>query len=295
MFRYLYRQRRRILFGTFFFTMALLLNYEETVEMENASLSLLLIFYTLSFVVFGVLIAALIALFITIIPELRNIIELMSLFSFILASITYFSPEFFSADSGHWITSFTPIIILVTIGLLMQGSLLDKTRLQGRLKETRSFKSPKSANELWRELIPGKAPINEYYDCLLSEVRIDQNDPNIIRTSFAQGQGLYRHEIFDILEEKPNKYCKYSFSTEVSSKARKRTTGTYEITIEPQEKGGCKVTLATDEVIPLFKNAILVWFDDALGSRVDHIYAKHHGKRDWSTVGRFRKNLEELI
>jgi len=263
--------------------------------METATLLQLVVVYTLTLFTVGIIIAAAIAIFITIIPELRNIIEFISLFSFILASITYFFPEFFSADSGHWITSFIPIIILVALGLLMQGSLLDKTRLQGRHKATRSFKSPKSANELWRELIPGKAPINEYYDCLLSEIRIDQADPNTIRASFAQGQGFYRHEIFNILEEDPDKYCKYNFSTEVSSKARKRTTGTYEITIAPQEKGGCKVTLATDEVIPLFKNAMLFWFDDVHGSRVDHIYAKHHGKRDWSTVGRFRKNLEGLI
>ena len=294
MFRCVLRQRRRILFGIYFLFLGMVIygsNNPDELEMfregrlwEPIVASIL----TALIVTTGV------AMYVTIFHKWRTIVEILSLFLFVDILLSTVLPNFYGYCGEYWFSGFLPFAVFMLIFSVTYGSILDRFPMWIDYKSTRSFKSPKTAEDLWHELLPGKSPANEHYDTLLHDIEEDPDEEDSYDVRYTHGSGFYEHKNITYLEQRPFSYAKFYYAHDVDPKTSNLVDGTFEIEIEPLKKGGCKVTLTDTRKSILPRLGLQMWFDDTLGSITDMIYAKHKGKRDWSTEGRYRRSVKKL-
>ena len=61
----------------------------------------------------------------------------------------------------------------------------------------------------------------------------------------------------------------------------------------PDEQSN-NVTLASCTSLMRVRTALMQWFDDSIGDKADFLRARHHGWRDWSVTGRFRRRVRKF-
>ena len=291
MLRLIYRQRRRLIFGAFFGTLGLMMMVfdQGTMRMISAEPAWIrpVTLMLTSLVVF-VCIGAVGVVTIILLPNWRLMVEMLGLAIFINAAVSALIPGVYDVP---YIGGFTPFVITMFIFALMYGEMLDRFRIGLDYRAVRSFVSPKSARELWAELIPGEAPIQDHWDSLLHSLEPDPDDPDAYLVQYNHGVSFYEHQTMTFLEKDAPHYAKYHHVGEVNPKNRNLVEGTYEVRITPRDKGGCMVTIEDYRNLMLHRLALSVWFDDTLGDQTDHLRARHKARRDWSLTGRIRRKI----
>ncbi len=275
MLRLIYRQRRRLLFTSFFTTLALMMNvmrFHWTPDslVGPAWITGLALFLTALIVAVGVFACG--AVLVLIIPKWRTMLELLALIFFTNTALGLLFPSLFQLP---YIGPFLPMVVCFGILGVLYGEVLDRFRIWVDHRSRRSFVSPKSASELWSELVPGEAAIEAHWDSLLCELDQDPDDPDTFEARYALGASVFEHQTMTILERDEPHHAKYHHVGEVNPKNRSLVEGTFEIWIEPQDKGGCKVTLEARRNLLLLRIALLMWFDDNIGDQTDHLRARH--------------------
>ena len=294
MFRLIYRQRRRLLFGSFFGTLALMLMFLDMgghaiLAVYPTWITVTSMVLTASIVAIGIFLAG--AAIVLLLPNWRMMIELMSLVLFLNATTTILFPAIYDIPL---IGMFWPFILTVSIFSVMYGEVLDGLRPWVDYRSTRSFLSPKSADELWAELVPGEAPIARHWDSMLYTLEPDPEEPDSFAVQYTHGGSVYEHQTMTYLEKDAPHYAKYHHVGEVDPKNRSLVEGIYEVQITPLETGGCKVTFTACRSLMLHRQALAMWFDDHLGDQVDHLRALHLGRSDWSQSGRIRRKVSQF-
>ncbi|MFC6637916.1 hypothetical protein GV827_06675 [Sulfitobacter sp. JBTF-M27] len=295
MLRLIYRQRRRLLFGSFFGTLALMM-----MVLDMGGLGVLGTYPTwilvttlvLTSLVVATCIFAVSALLILLLPNWRMMIELTGLVTFASASMSVVFP---AAYEVPLIGSFWPFILTVMIFSVIYGEVLDRFRIWVDYRSKRSFVSPKSAQELWTELVPGEAPIADHWDSMLYMLEPDPDEPDSYAVQYTHGGSVYEHQTMTYLKKDAPHFAKYHHVGEVDPKNRSLVEGTYEIEITPRDKGGCKVTFTASRNLMLHRQALALWFDDHLGDQADHLRARHLGRSDWSQSGRLRRKISQYV
>jgi len=294
MFRYIYRQRRRILVGTLAILFATVVEYYEEGGMDAMisepewadilGLSLAILF-------FSVTIATGISLYLLVFRRLRFLVEFISFVILIFAIWPPIAHNFFNLEVGGWLIYRPSFIIPFIFLILLYTPLLDASPIRGSRNATRKFSSPKSAEEIWFELAPGKVPAEQHWDKLLREIEPADNDPVSYEAKYAHFRGLYQLTTIKYTATEPFTHFKYNFSGKVLPRYAGAQNGTFEVTIQPKEKGGCDVTLSLYQKSLFIREAYNLWLDDNLGSQADLLYALHNQKRDWSLEGSYRRRV----
>lgn len=304
MLRLIYRQRRRLIVGGFFGTLGLMMMVMdqfhviglsgeglsgEGLSSEPAWIVAATLILTAILVWIGFMLAG--AVIVLLLPNWRFMVEMIGIVIFANAAMNALFPWVYHIP---FIGPLAPFILSMSFFALMYGELLDRFRLWLDYREQRSFVSPKSAQELWAELVPGAAPIEHHWDSLLYSMEPDPDDPDAYQVQYNHGVSLYEHQTMTFLQKDSPHYAKYHHVGEVDPKNRHLVEGTYEIRITPRAKGGCTVTFSDCRSLMLHRLALTVWFDDYLGDQTDHLRARHRGRSDWSLAGRLRRKIGQL-
>lgn len=96
------------------------------------------------------------------------------------------------------------------------------------------------------------------------------------------------------LDKEAPRHALYHHVGEVDPKNRSLVEGICTVQIDPLQTGGSRVTLSLSRNLMLHRQALAIWFDDHLGDQTDHLRARHHGKRDWSFTGRYRRKVGQF-
>lgn len=293
MLRFIYRQKRRTLFGAFFVALTVLVfifdNWGSISTGPFGGFGWLVALLTA--LVVAIIAVIFFSLFILVFPNWRQLIELFSFIVFIEIILGVAIPGIYS---DYW---FSPILMFATfmgIYSITYGTALDRFPMWVAWETSRSFKSPKTAQEIWCELLPGKGPLEQHWDTSLHDISADPDDPDTFELRYTHGHSLYEQMTITYLEEDPFSHCKYYFAGDVDPKNSNLVDGTFQIDIAPLDNGGCKVTLTQSRKSLLPRLGLALWFDDYTGGEADFLYAKHNGKRDWSLPGKYRRKVRQL-
>ncbi|KIN66388.1 hypothetical protein Z946_400 [Sulfitobacter noctilucicola] len=294
MLRLIYRQRRRLIFTSFFTTLALMMITIRWFWLPGAVegphwIELIALFLT-ALIVF-VCTFAVAALVVLLVPGWRTMCELLALIFFANTSLSLLFPSILELP---YVGAFIPIGVCFGILALVYGEVLDRFRIWVDHRTRRSFISPKSAGDLWLELVPGAAPLETHWDSLLCALEPDPDDSDSYEARYALGASVFEHQTMTILEKDAPHHAKYHHVGDVNPKNRSLVEGTFEIWITPLDKGGCKVTLEANRTLLLLRIALLMWFDDSIGDQTDHLRARHLDRRDWSISGRWRRKVGQF-
>lgn len=178
MFRLIYRQRRRLLFGRLFATLALML---MALDMGGAEIIagfpawIALTALTLTTLKVALCVLAIATLVILLMPNWRIIVELFAIVSFLNAVLGILFPAVYAIP---YIGAFTPVFLTIATFSIIYGETLDRWRLWIDYDAQRSFVSPKTPDALWAELVPGEAPTRDHWDSLLYTLEPDPEDPD---------------------------------------------------------------------------------------------------------------------
>lgn len=295
MFRFAYRQRRRILFFMLCIILTGFLQNGFEAYVPSGMLWLDIVAFSLAILIMTIAVALVFLTLITFAPILRNIAEIFGFITLSFTGLDRLTTMVLGENSDYWFVPFIPLAWLMFILVFFCSSLFDSILPHISQKCTRRFYSPKSAEDIWYNLAPGKAPVEHHWDSLLREIESDPNDPNTFMATYTAEGGLTQHVKIKYVVDKPFTHFKYEFSGEQSQKYASYMRGTYEVVIQLRPTGGCTVSLTEHFNALFFRHALLFWFDDDLGSQADHLYALHNGKRDWSLVGKYRRKINKMV
>ena len=292
MFRLIYRQRRRLLFGGFFGTLGMMM---MAVHLNGgmASYPFEEWIFVAAFIVVSLIVALVImctaALLILVLPNWRLLIELFTINIFAYATIRIAVPGVFDIP---YLGAILPFALYMMLFSLIYGEFSDRFRLFVDHREVRRFKSPRTAEALWAELVPDAGSLEEHWDILLRDLEPEEDDPDSLQAKYTHGGSLFELQTMTFLEKQEPTHAKYHHFGEVDPKNRSLVEGTYEIQISPlEDEEGCLVTLISHRNSMLLRTALMNWFDDELGDRTDHLRAQHFDRRDWSMTGRYRRKV----
>lgn len=291
MWRFLYRQRRRILFSALTFTaMVLLLVAGEGVRLGGLSPAAEALAWAATALILCVGAAVAVALMLLLLPKIRVVWEQAALSGFATLVVIQLFPW---PLSWPVVGPVIPFFVMFFFINLIWGAMLDRFRLWVDHRETARFTSEKSAEELWSLLLPTS---KGYWDPLLHDLRPDPDDPDTFEVEYRLGLSTYEHQTITMLDRSFPRHFKYHFQGEIDAGNRALAEGTYEVTLTPSADGapGCQVEIVQRREQMLLRLGLLQWFDDALRSSVDHLRAREHNLRDWSTTGLIRRQILAL-
>ncbi len=295
MFHLIYRQRRRILFSgiliaTGMMSMAIGMSEASILWQEFETWIVVTALGLTSLVVLLLTLLA-IAAMIVLLPRWRLIWEQVGLLLVLHAGLLAAFP--WLGDLGV-LSAFLPFFIIVAVGSVLYGPALDRFRLWVDHCERRSFRSVRTPEELWDNLIPNGDRIGTHWDPLLYRMEPIADEDDAFEVEYQLGHSVYEHQTITFLEKDYPRHFRYHHQGEVDPKNRSLVEGTYDVRIDPDEAGGTRVTITHCNNALLPRIGIMRWFDDELGSRVDYIRAKEAGRRDWSMAGLVRREIIAL-
>ena len=289
MFRFIYRQRRRILFSTFFIMRAVGMALAENFSLfypEQSVLWIVIAATIAAVAITSILVAAALALVIAFAPFLRTVAEFIALFAFLFQTRVLLLPN--PPFPEVWaVAEF--LVLLVVLHQTLYGPWLNSRRSWVNATSTRRFRSKSTPEDLWAKMVPGLNPSEAHWDKRLHRADPDPEDPLSFNVQYNHGRSVYEHQTMSYTDvEKPHR-AKYFHMGEMDKSTGALTTGTYEVTLDPTQNGTDVIVTSCREQM-LFSEGLLSWFDDLTGDRLDHIRAKERGAWDWSLTGRWMKD-----
>ncbi|WP_170406927.1 hypothetical protein [Ruegeria arenilitoris] len=298
MFRLIYRQRRRLLFGTFFLMMTVAAQEwgqidELFVDMVTASgqfitwLALGLTILLVSVIVFSGL-----ALFVLVFRRARMMVEMITFWGFLNVTL---KPAERLSEQFHLSDVFTALItlaFLLTFVSIVYGTVLDGFRFGLDWKSKRRVRVRRPIEEVWPAFALAECGPESNWEQILHDAQPVPDEPDSFDISYLMGPSTFQQQRHTVMEcEAPNHY-RYRFSGNISIKNRRLTDGEFDVTLEPDGKGVTFVTASQHNKAMLPRMALALWFDDQLGDALDGFAARARGKMDWSMTGlEHRKTL----
>ncbi|MDA5094333.1 hypothetical protein O2N63_09550 [Aliiroseovarius sp. KMU-50] len=283
------------MFGGFFvfLTVGVFLNQNNAYfDVGIPQITYLTIFLT-SLIV-GIIYMLLGAVYITAFRRWRQLVEMIPLIFFTNSMLGIVFPTFVGFEAEGITSSIIYFATCMFLYSLIYGTLLDRFPMFLSWETKARFSSARDAKNIFKELVPGVAPVEQHWDKLLHEVTPDPDDQDSLELTYTHGHSLYQHQTITFLEFEPNRHAKYYFVGDVDPKNRSLTEGTYTVDITPREAGGCDVYIKEMHTALLPRVGIIMWFDDLVGDSADHIVSIHKGKRDWSISGLYRQTVLPL-
>lgn len=293
MLRRVYRQRRRILFGSTLLVLALLvadrtqpggLSMFEGLEPQGRVMlvsTLLACFASLG--------AALVALF----PAARPVIEVTALAGLAQATVIFLLPD--PLVAAMWGTGFATIMLFllyVAIHLGLYGTMADQIPTWFSTNTRSVFRVDAAPETVWRQIVPDCGHEPHHWTGTLRRVDPDPEEPDTVHASFALGGNLAENKTITFLDKRPPHHCCYYFISDAEGTNANFAEGEYEIRIAPLADGGTRVETTLRRSAMHLRLALMMWFDDAAGDQADSIRAGLGSGGDWSVTGHFNRQIQ---
>lgn len=287
MFRTLFRQRRRLMLCWLLFTGAVFVGVTGRPEFEEAlangseflAIWLLVVSFLMAFA--GTVI---VAVFITIVPQMRRETELLAMLALALVSLNTFAPGLRALPG---VGPFVPLLVAFALILGVYGPLMHLLPWRIQMRARATFHLPLPAEDVWRLLVPGEAPAAQFWEPLVQKVTHGADAEGRVAYTSLNAKGA--HESCEVIITRTEPFRLADFEDPEGLELRAFTR----ITIAPVVIGpeGCDVTWEEDYPQAAPPIALAYWLDDTLGDVGDHLAANARGRRDWSVAGRFRKSV----
>ncbi len=286
------------MFGTFFLLLGAYTQEYQQFELQvsealsNNSPFLVWLVFGFANVVFAGIIVAALALVLLIFRSLRTIVEFVpfSMFLLIAAKPGKALVGFFNLPEG---TSFLINLLLVlTLSSLIFGSALDWLRVCVKSKRRKRIALP--IDEVWAAFAISEHGKENHWEPLLHDVQSVPDEPDSYDVSYMIAPSVSEKQRHVVLNCEAPKSYRYRFSGSTSLRNRELTEGEFEVTLEPDGKGGTYVTAYRHNKAMVPRMALQFWFDDQLGDALDGFAARVRGKLDWSVTGLRQRSVVRL-
>lgn len=234
------------------------------------------------------------SVFVLIFRRQRMMVELISfwlLLNEILRPAEYLRDQFNLPDSA---TGIIYLVLILTFISITYGTVLDGLRFGLDWKSKRRVRIRRPIEEVWPTfaLLEGGAASN--WQAILHDAQPVPGEANSFDVSYLMGPSVFQKQRQTVLEsDAPSRYH-YSFSGNTHSKNRRLTEGEFDVTLEPDGKGGTLVTVYQHQKAMLPRIAMLHWFDDQLGDALDGFAARMRGRHHWSMTGLEHRKILSL-
>lgn len=282
----IYLQRRRILFGMFFFFLAGLLDFGRFGMWEFP------LYVVGMSAIFALICGALAALLIPLFPAYRQVFE--------ITAVTFLAIRF--TESMGWVgeygmlfdTTWGFVILAVGFTLLhhfVYGTWWEKTPVRLSWTGRSRFKTRAAPETAWARLVPVENRPGDYYSGTLHEFRpVDSGDcTHLLRTRMGGPQFIEQR--VSVTRDEAGRAFAYDFSADVSDKNRDLNTGHWQIDLRPLGNGtAVEVTETVIATTPA--NALLFWFDDLGGQVAVSMKRTLEDRRDPTILGWLRRRVQ---
>ncbi len=234
------------------------------------------------------------ALFVLIFRRFRMMVELTSFWLLLndtLKPAEHLVEQFNLPDAS---TGIIVLVLLLTFIAITYGTVLDGLRFRLDWKSKRRVRIRRPIEEVWPAFALANCGPESNWQQILHDAQPVPDEPDSFDISYLMGPSIFQQQRHTLLEsEAPNHY-RYRFSGNINAKNRRLTDGEFEVTLEPDGKGGTFVTASQHNKAMLPRKALALWFDDQLGDALDGFAARARGKRDWSMTGLEHRKILSL-
>ena len=272
MFRIIYRQRRRILLTASLCTMAILVGLTTLNPLSSATPAHELV---LTFGIFFCVIAVAVSIFVLILPQIRNVWEMLAAYTFFETSFIAAAPELnaFLAETG-----FRSLVSLLAWGLLYMtfyGPLLDRLPSWFSLWSRQRITVNATPQAVWNALIPRAADEEGYWSGEKSFETDDlldgEDETNNAAHRPAPPGRLFANQAVSFVERSHPRHCRYYLLGEPYGPKGETSEGIFEMRINPDGPGRSHVDVYLFRSATRIREAMTLWFDDAVGDQADGI------------------------
>ncbi len=234
------------------------------------------------------------ALLVLIFRRLRMMVEMLTFWVFLNVTL---KPAERLADQFNLSDVLTAIItlaLLLSFISITYGTVLDGFRFGLDWKSKRRVRVRQPIEKVWPAFALAECGTSSSWEQLLYDAQPVPGEPDSFDVSYLMGPSIFQKQQQTVLEcDAPNRYH-YSFSGNSNPKNRRLTAGEFDVTLEPDGKGGTFVTAYQHNKAMLPRTALALWFDDQLGDALDGFAARMRGRRDWSMTGLEHRKILSL-
>lgn len=293
MFRFIFRQRRRILTGGLFSFLSMLLAFSEAPEfylygVGSTAMAWVIFILAISIMTLGMMVVF--ALFIALFKRWRFLVELIPVFTFLVA---LFEPVYDTLPVPGAVGPFAWFAGWMLFFTFVYGTGLDDYRSKLAWRSRRTVSVAMAPEALWPRLETAVGRENEHWTPILHEVRATE-DPRTFDVLYKMGPSIFQHQTQTVLARDENVHFRYHFTGDTAPGNSALADGIFDIRLEPKGESETRLTLEMDQQAMLPRDALSVWFDDLLGDQLDSLRARLAGKRDWSVTGLMHREIMKL-
>lgn len=282
----IYLQRRRILFGMFFFFLAGLLHFGRF-GMWEFPLNVIVLS-----VIFALICGTVAGVLIPLFPAFRQVFEIAAVAVFITRS----------AEAMGWVgeygmlfeTTWGFLVLAVGFTLLQHfvyGTWWQRTPIRLSWSGRSRFHTSVSPHTAWARLVPGEDQPGDYYTGTLHEFRpMEEGDfSHLLR--LRMGGPQFVELLVKVTRNDTDHAFAYDFSADVSPQNRDVNTGHWQINLTPHSDG-----TAVEVIETVFAttpaNALFYWFDDLGGQVAVSMKRVLEESRDPTILGWQRRRVQ---
>lgn len=287
----LYTQRRRLFVGVVWGWAFLLSNsglvfYDTPAPIIVATL-----------LIMAVIFVAAMMLFITIVPSMRNVIEVLAVSAAANYAASHAVPGLFEIGVTFGLPALICFALFLLVYFSMYGTLLDGLPAWFSYTGRAQFRTKASAQAIFATFIPAEGHNSSYRSGTLQYLGPDADDPDSYNVRYAVGEGLFEQQKITPLEEfDPPHRARYYFIGDVTARNAAFAEGIFDLSVTETE-GGTHRQVHIIEEHPALRlcMALALWFDDHVADTAASGRARAEGKRDLSLSGRFWRKQAKLV
>lgn len=294
MFRLMYRQRRRILIGGLFTGLTMLLAFQDLPEFHLHSSNTPLKTWAIFILTLTIMTAAIMmiyAVFIAFFKRWRFLVELLPVFWFL---VTVLEPVHSALPLPEYLKPFLWFAGWMLFYTMVYGTGLDDYRSKFSWRSRRSVVLPMAPEDVWPKLAVAEGCEDQNWEPIIHEVRQAESQPDVFDVQYKMGPSIFQHQTQTVLAKDENTHFRYRFQGDTAPGNSGLSDGVFDIRLEPRGEESTRLTLEMSQKEMLPRVALLVWFDDLLGDKVDGFRARLAGKRDWSVTGLTHREILRL-
>ncbi|MEL7105411.1 MAG: hypothetical protein AAGM21_05800 [Pseudomonadota bacterium] len=282
----IYLQRRRLLFGMFFFFLAGLLDFGRFGMWDFP------VYVVGMSVLFATICGAIAVVGITLFPAYRQVFEIVGV-SFLGLRLAeawgIAGPVGYIFDGAWGVVATCLFYTLLFHGVY--GLWWAKTPFRLAWTGRSRFHTSASPAQAWARLVPAEDRPGDYYSGTLHEFRaIEDGDfTHLLRTRMGGPQFLEQR--VTVTRHDANTAFAYTFDADVSEGNRALNTGDWRIELT-ERAGGTQVDVVENVVATTPANALLFWFDDLGGQVAVSMKRTLEGRRDPTLLASFRRQVQ---
>ncbi len=279
---------RRVLVGTLFFGLAGFLQFNAVDD--GATLAIDLLITSLFMLIIGLLGFIGVSLF----PSFRVVMEIGALVFFAMAVLQRSSFSRVTDGLPDWILSCSVFFFFALLHHIIYGQWWQKSGLGFAVRLNSKFKTRQRPEEVWARLVPNPNDLGAYYTKTLRAFDPKPGEPGHFVQKIGLGGSAVLELQIEVKECSPFRRFHYDFHADTSDRNRTFNRGTCDIQLTDLGADGTLVEISEINEKLAVGEALLMWFDN-LGAQVSaSARAVLDGSRDWTLIGKMRRDVQAL-